>query len=49
MGYYDYMEELEDFTPFENLLSGIRDDVTRMKYRLIVVPLNIILNGRYKG
>ena len=31
MGYYDYMEELGDFTVFENFLSGIRDDAARMK------------------
>ena len=45
MDYYDYMEELEDFTPFENFLSGIRDDVTRMKYR---GQLEMFLNPRYR-
>ncbi|MCY4490171.1 MAG: hypothetical protein OXC46_01760 [Thaumarchaeota archaeon] len=46
MSYYDYnVEDLEDFTPFENFLSGIRDNVTQMKYR---GQLEMFLNPRYR-
>ena len=46
MGHYDYnVEELGDFTPFENFQSGIRDDATRTKYR---GQLEMFLNPRYR-
>ena len=46
MSHYDYnLEKLEDFTPFENFMSGIRDDVTRMRYR---GQLEMFLNPQYR-
>ena len=46
MSHYDYnMERLENFTPFENFMSGIRDDATRKKYR---GQLEMFLNPRYR-
>ena len=46
MSYYDYnVEELEQLTPFDNFITGIRDEVTRQKYR---GQLEMFLNPRLK-
>ena len=46
MDNYDYnLENLEQLTPYDNFITGIRDGVTRQKYR---GQLEMFLNPRYR-